>query len=436
MKFYDRIKELELLRKTEKKSRSHAQMSIVLGRRRIGKTTLLIESVKNLPHLYFFISKKNEVLLCEEFIEEVKSKLSVNIYGTFKSFRDLFGYLLDLSSSRPFTLIIDEFQEFISINPSVYSEIQNIWDNSKNKSKINLIFCGSVYSMMKKIFEDAKEPLFGRATQKLYIKPFDIETQKRILAEHNPQYSQDDLLALYMITGGIPKYLEVLIENEAFNFNDMIDVALSENSVLIEEGKNVLIDEFGKDYGNYFSILSLIASSKTSRPEMESILEIQTGGYLDRLENDFGIISKIKPILAKPNSRSVKYQISDNFLNFWFRFIYKYKSAIEIDNLEYVKNIIKRDYNVYSGKVLERYFIEKLKAERNYSTIGSYWEKGNKNEIDIVAINEAERKIYFYEIKRNPANININDLIIKSSGLTKKLSEFKSEYNGLSLEDM
>ena len=436
MKFYNRTKELEQLKRTWVKSLTNAQMTIVIGRRRIGKTTLLIESVKNRPHLYFFISRKNEILLCEEFTEEIKNKLSVNIYGQFQSFRDLFGYLMELSSNTPFTLIIDEFQEIYSVNPSVYSEMQNIWDRNKNKSHMNLILCGSVYSMMKKIFEDAKEPLFGRANQQININPFDINTQKQILKEYNRDYTSDDLLFLYMITGGIPKYLEILTENEAFTFRSILNTVISDNSMFLDEGRNILIDEFGKDYGNYFSILSLIASSKTSRPEIESVLQMQTGGYLNRLENDFKIIAKTKPILSKPNSRSVKYHICDNFLNFWFRFIYKYKSAIEIDNLEYVKNIILRDYNTYSGKILERYFTEKLKSTGNYSQIGSYWEKSNKNEIDIVAINEDQKKIDFYEVKRNAENININNLIIKSSNLTKKLHDFTPAYYGLSLNDM
>ncbi|WP_016777846.1 ATP-binding protein [Anaerophaga thermohalophila] len=436
MKFYNRTKELEQLKRTWVKSLTNAQMTIVIGRRRIGKTTLLIESVKNRPHLYFFISRKNEILLCEEFTEEIKNKLSVNIYGQFQSFRDLFGYLMELSSNTPFTLIIDEFQEIYSVNPSVYSEMQNIWDRNKNKSHMNLILCGSVYSMMKKIFEDAKEPLFGRANQQININPFDINTQKQILKEYNPDYTSDDLLFLYMITGGIPKYLEILTENEAFTFRSILNTVIADNSMFLDEGRNILIDEFGKDYGNYFSILSLIASSKTSRPEIESVLQMQTGGYLNRLENDFKIIAKTKPILSKPNSRSVKYHICDNFLNFWFRFIYKYKSAIEIDNLEYVKNIILRDYNTYSGKILERYFTEKLKSTGNYSQIGSYWEKSNKNEIDIVAINEDQKKIDFYEVKRNAENININNLIIKSSNLTKKLHDFTPAYYGLSLNDM
>jgi len=125
----------------------------------------------------------------------------------------------------------------------------------------------------------------------------------------------------------------------------------------LDEGKNLLIEEFGKEYTTYFSILSLISSSKTARSEMESILEKNIGGYLDRLENEYSIIKKVKPIFAKEGSRTVKYEIIDNFFNFWFRFIYKYKSTIEIENYEYVKEIIKRDFSTYSGRFLEKYFI-------------------------------------------------------------------------------
>lgn len=119
----------------------------------------------------------------------------------------------------------------------------------------------------------------------------------------------------------------------------------------MDEGKNGLIDEFGKDYGSYFSTLSLIASGKISRVEIESIMEMQVGGFLDRLENEYSLIKKVRPIFAKPNSRSVKYQINDNFLNFWFRFIYKYRSAVKIGSLDYLKEVVKRDYTTYSGYI-------------------------------------------------------------------------------------
>ena len=289
---------------------------------------------------------------------------------------------------------------------------------------------------MKRIFEQSKEPLFGRATQRLFLKEFNVDTIKEILADNYPSYSSDDLLAFYMVTGGVAKYVEFLVEAKAFSLNDILDEAFSENSLFLDEGKNVLIDEFGKDYGNYFSILALIASSKTSRPEIESILEIPIGGYLDRLENEFGLIRKIRPVFSKPNSRSVKYYIHDNFLNFWFRFIYKYSSAIEIGNLNYVKNIVLRDYKTYSGKVLEKYFTNKMLNKGNYSTIGSYWEKGNLNEIDIIAVNDIQKQIIIAEVKRQHENINIPELKQKAAKIIQQFNDYQIEFLGLSMADM
>jgi AAA+ ATPase superfamily predicted ATPase len=165
-------------------------------------------------------------------------------------------------------------------------------------------------------------------------------------------------------------------------------------------------------------------------------MEIQTGGFLDRLENEYGLIKKVRPVLAKPNSRSVKYTVEDNFLSFWFRFIYKYRSTVEAGNLEYLKDIILRDYNTYSGKILEKYFIDKLKSEKKYNLIGTYWEKQNQNEIDIVAINDTENKVLFAEVKRNSKKISIEKLKEKSENLVKQYKDYKVEYKAYSLDDM
>lgn len=386
--------------------------------------------------LYFFVVKKNEALLCEEYAEQIRERLGVELYGEFRTFKSVFGFLMELSQTRTFTLIIDEFQEFDSVNPAVYSEIQNIWDGKKGDSKINLILCGSVYSLMSRIFEHAKEPLFGRATARLHLQAFSISTIKEILYDYSPNYTPHDLLAFFIITGGVAKYVELLIEHRAFTFEAILDVVFDENSLFLEEGKNVLIDEFGKDHGKYFSTLALIASSKTSRTEIESILEMPVGGFLYRLEKDFGIISKVRPILAKPGSRSVKYQIKDNFLNFWFRFVYKYRTAVEIGNMEYLKEFVRRDYNVYSGPLLEKYFLEKMKEEGDYSSIGTYWQSGNQNEIDIVAFNDLKRQIVFAEVKRNKEKIRLADLREKAKNIQLKFPDYEMEFIGLSIEDM
>src|SRR5690606_39257184 len=160
MKFYNREKELKMLWNIEERSKHTAQMTFVVGRRRIGKTSLLLRAHKDRTMLYFFVAKKNETLLCQEFVQEIQYKLKVELFGEFKTFKSVFEYLMELSKTRHFTLIIDEFQEFNSVNSSIFSDMQNSWDRQKENSKINLILCGSVYSLMSRIFEHSKEPLF------------------------------------------------------------------------------------------------------------------------------------------------------------------------------------------------------------------------------------------------------------------------------------
>lgn len=434
MKFYNREKELKNLKNIEQASKESAKMTIIVGRRRIGKTTLIKEAYPQ--KLYLFVSKKNEALLCEEFIKIVEQQLEVKIFGEIKKFRELFEYLMELSTKRAFTLIIDEFQEFLTVNKSLYSDMQNIWDSYEDRSQMNLVLSGSIYSLMKRIFEDRKEPLFGRANNKMELKAFSVVTLKEILGDYSPDYTNDDLLSFYILTGGVAKYVEIFVDAKAFTLDAQLDLIFDDYSLFLDEGKNLLIEEFGKGYTTYFSILSLIASSKTSRTEMESILERNIGGYLEKLESEYRIIKKIKPIFAKAGSRTVKYEIIDNFFNFWFRFIYKYRSAIELENYEYVKKIVKRDYETYSGKFLESYFHEKLRLGYEYSAIGNYWERGNQNEIDIVAVNEDEKRMLIGEVKRNSKKIDLHKVEQKALKLTSKYRKYSVEYRGFSLGDM
>jgi len=434
MKFYNREKELAYLRKIGEEAKNASRMTVIVGRRRIGKTKLIREAYEK--RVYLFVSRKNEALLCEEFIAIVQNELNIKVFGTFTRFRDLFEYLMELSKTVPFTLVIDEFQEFMQIDTGIYADMQHIWDSYKDDGKINLVLSGSIYSLMKKIFENRKEPLFGRANHKLQLKPFGVETLENILEENEPGHSDDDLLSFYILTGGVAKYVELFVDNRAFSFEAQLDLVFDENSLFLDEGKNLLIEEFGKEYTTYFSILSLISSSKTSRPEIESVLEKNIGGYLDRLENEYTIIKKVKPIFAKEGSRTLKYEIVDNFFHFWFRFIYKNRSAIEIENYDYVKSIVKRDFATYSGRFLEKFFIERLKASGKFSAIGSYWEKGNLNEIDIVAVNDDEKKILIAEVKRNPDKIDLALLEKKAQKLLRKHRGYEIVFRGYSLKDI
>ena len=434
MKFYNRMTEMKLLQELYQQSEESGRMMVLTGRRRVGKTLLALEFARSHKFIYLFVAKKSEPLLCTEYIEEIKQVFNIPVIGEIRRFKDVFSLLLEISREEHFTLIIDEFQEFYHINPAVYSEIQDLWDLNKDQCKLNLIFIGSGYSLMHKIFEDSKEPLFERADRVFLLKPLRIKTLHEILSDYGHS-DLETLFHMFLFTGGVPRYIDILVKNSAFTYEQILDFMLAEYSPFINEGKNLLIEEFGREYGTYFSILELISEGKSGRWEIESILESQVGGYLERLEDHYAIISKHKPIHAKPNSRMQKYRITDNFLNFWFRFIYRHRSAVETGNFDYVKQIINRDYGVFSGRGLEIFFQQLFADSHRYNRIGSYWERGNQNEIDLVAVNDMEKKIAIAEVKLNKSKIRLEGLKMKSQGLLAAYPHYTPEWLALSLED-
>ena len=207
MKFYDREQELAFLRETRDAARTAAKFTVVTGRRRIGKTTLIKTAYEDTPFVYFFVARKAESELCETYLEEISEKLGIPTLGSSRSFSEIFRYLMQLSQTKSFTLVIDEFQDFFRVNKAVFSEMQDIWDTYEKESHINLIVCGSIYSMMQKLFKDKKEPLYGRNTGELRVKPFRPSVLKQIMADYNPGYTKDDLLALFTFTGGVARYV-------------------------------------------------------------------------------------------------------------------------------------------------------------------------------------------------------------------------------------
>ena len=435
MKFYDREIETETLRHIESTSHEYSQLTVITGRRRIGKTTLIKHAYGDQAIIYFFVARKSETLLCQELADTARGVFGEDI-GDFSSMSRLFSVLMQIAKRRHFTLVFDEFQNFKYVNDAFFSEMQNIWDSNKDAAKINLIVCGSLYSMMTKIFDDRKEPLYGRATSRVRLREFPLATLKEIMRDNNPQYTPDDLLSMYMMTGGVAKYVEQLIMLKAFSKEDMIRSVLSFGSYFIDEGKELLSDEFGKDYGNYFSILSAIASGYNERGEIKSYTGVEAGGYLDKLENSYDLVYRYRPYLASEKGRNVKYGIKDNFLNFWFRFIYKYRSAVEIGNLDYVREKVSADYSTFSGWILERYFRQLYRETGHYNIVTNYWEKDGKNEIDLVAVNETEREIVIGEVKRNPSRVDLRALEKKAQNIMSKKTGWKVAFASLSLDDM
>ncbi len=439
MRFFDRTEEITSLREIRGMSKDNAQFTVVTGRRRIGKTSLVWKAYEDEPILYFFVARKAEGDLCEDYRFEIENKLGIPTMGRAEHFADVFEFLMKLSTERPITLFIDEFQEFFRVNKSVYSDMQRIWDIYSPKARMNLIVCGSIYSMMTKIFKDKKEPLYNRQTRFMTVRPFTPAVLKEILTEYHPGHTAEDLLALYSFTGGVAKYVQLLVDAGATTRAAMIDHIIKADSIFLGEGKAILIEEFGKDYGIYFSILSAIARGKTSRSEIESVVGREIGGYLTKLENEYEVIAKKQPIFEKSSTKNVRYTIEDNFFMFWFRFIYKYSYMLEIENYESLKTIINRDNETFSGLMLERYFRRVLIERRAYTRIGGWWDRKGENEIDIVAENELNDEATFFEVKRKAGNIDMEVLGHKVAAFLRATGEFKGykiSCKGLSLDDM
>ena len=223
---------------------------------------------------------------------------------------------------------------------------------------------------------------------------------KKILGDFNPKYTAEDLLCLYMLSGGVAKYIFLLMYGKATTKDKMISYATSMTSPFLMDGKDILVSEIGKEYGIYFSILKLISQGKTSQSEIDSIILKNTGAYLKNLERVFGVIRPIKPLLSKPESRNVHWQIIDNYLKFYFRFMYANQYLIELGQYDLLQKKIHEEYEVYTGKTLEHYFMEKIAEEEHITQMGSWWNKKSQNEINIITLNEAAKSTTIMEVKR------------------------------------
>ncbi|MDR2957646.1 MAG: AAA family ATPase [Coriobacteriales bacterium] len=442
MRFYGRETELEEMDEIRKQAFSdHSRFTVITGRRRIGKTSLILKSLENTEFAYLFVGNKSEAVLCHEFSAELSRATGLLFLPEIRTLRSLFLSLFEQAQDLHINIVIDEFQELSVANPAFFSDLQYLWDRYKEITHINLVVCGSVFSIMHRLFQDINEPLFGRADQIINLSPFSISTLKEIIKDHSPFDINSDLLALFAITGGVPKYVELFCDNKALTLAKMIDFIIRDNSPLLNEGKNLLVMEFGKNYSTYFSIISAVSQGKNSQNEIESYVgKRNLGGQLKRLVEDYMVLNHSRPLFAKPTSQTVKYEIKDPFIRFWFRFIESNRSMVEMKSFEQLRLIVMNDFETFSGKSLEDYFIQKLALSGKYRIIGPYWEsiKGEQIQIDIVAIElNTPRKATAVEVKRNEKEFRISKLKDKVEHLQKKhLSGYDIDLVCLSLADM
>ena len=438
MRFYDRDKELNILNTNWNQTTERGRLTVVIGRRRIGKTTMLRKSaeVGNQPLLYLYVSKDNERVLTGKFQEAAEQALGLQIFGRLETFAQFFEQLMRYGQQNHFTLIFDEFQNFIKVNPAIPSHIQDIWDKNHEKVKVNMVACGSIYSMMHKIFDNEDEPLYGRLDCRINMQPFRISVLKEVLHDHNPKYTSEDLLCLYMLTGGVAKYVAWLMDAKAVTKAKMLRWVTQAGSPYLSEGTELIMSEFGKDYTNYLSILQLIASGLTTQSEIDGAIGKNTGAYLDNLEVEYSYIHHRQPMFSKPGGRNSRWQLDDCFLRFWFRFILRNQALVEMERNDLLLEIVERGYEQYSGLVLEQYFRQKWMEEERVTLVGNYWDRKGVNEIDMIAINEIDKKAVVAEVKRQRKKLNSSELAGKVSTISKKLAKYEVRQIGLTMEDM
>ena len=437
MKFYDREKEIEILRRNWEKSAKHSLFTVMTGRRRIGKTLLLLKTEQEQKMLYLYVSKDNERVLAEKFQKAAEEVLGLQVYGRMETFAQFFEQIMKYGKEHHFTIVFDEFQNFLNVNPAIPSHIQDIWDRYHESTMVNLVACGSIYSMMHKIFDNDDEPLYGRKDCEIRLKSFRISVIKEILHDYNPNYTSEDLLCLYMLTGGVAKYIALLMDAGATDKESMLKWATALESPFITEGRELVLSEFGKDYANYLSILQLVAGGMTVQNQIDNIIGKNTGTYLKRLEEDYNYVSKLVPMFSKPGCRNLRWSVEDCFLRFWFRFVLPNQSLIETERNDLLLEIVERDYNDYTGLVLEQYFRQKIGEEERVTLVGNYWDRKGMNEIDLIALNDIDKTALVAEVKRNADRYNPKLLQEKFDSIRSNFGKYgEVQLKGLSMQDM
>ncbi|MBU4245692.1 MAG: ATP-binding protein [Nanoarchaeota archaeon] len=402
-RFIDRHDELDYLKKEYQDSTF--KFISVIGRRRVGKTRLIEEFIENKKNaVYFFVQELDDTELRLSFAEKLHRELKLNFLGT-PSWEIIFEEILKASENYRMVIILDEFQRFLSINKSVPSILQEYVDKYGKKSKLFLIVMGSSIGMMHKMF-DHTSALYGRRTGQLNILPM----QPFYLKEWFPGASLEEIIEIYSIFGGTPKYLEEVDAKQPI-IENIKNKILSKRSILYNEPENLVKAEL-PDSSTYFNILKLISEGKNKPSEIAGFLTVKQTSlsyFLSVLENDMELIKRETAVTEeKTRSKKAIYKMSDNFFRFWFRYVYPYKSDLEIDNTGIVIEKIERELNAFIGRSFEdvcRMAVLRLDLPFNPSKTGGWWgfyrDGGTRKEIeiDIVALNESAKEILFAECK-------------------------------------
>jgi AAA+ ATPase superfamily predicted ATPase len=428
--FVGRKQELNYLEEIYKSNNS--EMTIVYGRRRIGKTELLRKFSRGKKHIFFSCDLSSESEQLRQFSKSVY-RVTNEIFLKDNFFIDWNSALEYLFTSLPKDtklVIIDEFPYMCNANSALPSILQNIWDKHSKNSQIKLILCGSYISFMEKEVLSSKSPLYGRRSGQIFLRQFSFDEATEML----PKYSRKQMIYIYSILGGIPAYLEKFDDKLSLEKNIKINI-LNKNSYLFAEPRFLLMEEL-RESGIYFSILRAISSGRTRLNEISQDTmindRIKVNKYLSVLR-ELHIIERELPITEKNPIKSRKgiYKIEDQLIKFWFRFVYPNLYLLEENEVNYLwKNILLEQIDTFVGFSFEKICLEELKKMNKnnnlpfkFKKIGRWWDRNN--EIDLLGYDDSKNFI-FGECKWKNKKIGKKELdtLVKKS----KLFDTKNKY--------
>lgn len=388
--FYNREKELDFLEKQY--SENGSNFIVIYGRRRVGKTELLKQFIKNKESIYYLLDEQKDEInilgLQNKFSDYFNNTLLRKV--KLNNWYELFIEFINLKKNKKIILVLDEFPYLIKGNKAIPSIFQKIWDEILKDKNVMLIICGSSVSIMENNVLSYKSPLYGRKTGQWKVNPFNFKESRSFLKSKNIE----ETIYAYAIFDGIPLYLKKYDSNLSISQN-IIDKIVSKGQLLYEEAEFLLKQEF-REPGNYFLILKAISYGKTKFSDIINFTNLDKtvcSKYLDNLITIKAVTKNYPVTLDKEKSRDTKYYISDNYLKFWFSMIYPNRHLIEEGKFNF--NIIKEKFNFHTSFVFENICIEYMISKFKFNKIGKWWRKDK--EIDIVLLNDNE--IIFAECK-------------------------------------
>lgn len=429
MRFVDRNNDLKTLRELYE-SEGFEFMSLI-GRRRVGKTELIKEFLKESDGIYLYISLSDDKQLRLHIAERLNQELGLSLIGE-PSWRDIIEGIFKISEDKKLFVAFDEFQRILKINESVPSLLQQYIDENKNTSQMLLCVAGSSIGMVEKLFQ-SDASLYGRRTRNLRLKSFTYEGVRKWFKNQDfSDIGEEGMLRRYGVFGGTPKYLQ-FIDGKTIIENIDKEI-LSPNSLLYDEPWVFLSMEL-KSPGKYFDIMKFISMGKEKPKEISDQLDLERtslGYYLKKLYKDLDMIKRLAPVTEKvTKSKKKRYRIKDNFFKFWFYYIYPNKDQLEMGNREGVKEKIDKDFDHYMGGTFEevvRWIIRKNNGKElldwdlnRYEKIGSWWDRQG-NEIDICGISKSKKQTLLGEVKWSLSDKR------NVKGLLRKMRNSKLKY--------